>query len=74
MLSVCSVTTYLPHSKSLKAERGNEDVDEDCKEDEDRRYVVHPVQLGVLPHVVQIVLYCFQQKKKKEHEGSCLKR
>lgn len=43
---------------SLKAQCGDEDVDEDCEEDKDCGCVVQDVQPPVLPHVVQIVLRC----------------
>lgn len=42
----------LPNSISLKAERCDEDVDEDCEEDGDGSYVVYAGQPGVLPDVV----------------------
>lgn len=42
----------LPDYLSLQAKSRNEDVDEDSEEDEDRRRVVHPVQLAVFPRVV----------------------
>ena len=46
---------------SFKAERCNEDVDEDCEEDKDCSYIVHPIQLGMFPHVIQIVLHFMGQ-------------
>ncbi len=43
---------------ALKSKSCDEDVDEDGEEDKDCRYVVHPVQHCVFPHVVQIILHC----------------
>lgn len=43
---------------ALKSQSCDEDIDEDGEEDEDRGKVVHRVQLGVFPRIVQIVLHC----------------
>lgn len=48
----------LPGNLSLKSKCCDEDVDEDGEEDEDCRHIVHSVQLGVFPHVVQVILHC----------------
>lgn len=50
---------------SLKAQRCDEDVDEDCEEDKYCRYVVHRVQLGMFPRVIQIILHCWHRKAQR---------
>ncbi len=60
----------------LKPKRCDEDVDEDSEEDKDRRHIVHSVQLGVFPHVVQIILHCWHtiaQEQKLNELHVCLK-
>lgn len=59
----------LPDSIPLKSKRCDEDVDEDGEEDKDRCYIVHPVQLGMFPHIVQIVLHCRHRitEQQKQH-------
>lgn len=55
---------------ALKSKRCDEDVDEDGEEDKNCRYVVHPVQRCVFPHVVQIILHCghsITQQQQKQH-------
>lgn len=42
---------------ALEAQRSDEDVDEDREEDEHRGCIVHPVQLGVFPSIIQIILH-----------------
>lgn len=58
----------LPVRVSLEAERRDEDVDEDREEDKDRCYVVHLVQLGVFPYIIQVIFHWWhthaQQQKK----------
>lgn len=66
----CVFCPGLPDSMSLKAECCDEDVDEDCEEDTDCCYVVHPVQLGVFPHIIQIVLHCWSESHKNKKKIS----
>lgn len=46
-----------PHHLSVQAQSCDEDVDEDGEEDEDCGHV-HPVQLGVFPHITEVKFHC----------------
>lgn len=43
---------------TLKSQRCDEDVDENREEDKDCCYIIHSVEFGVFPHIVEIALHC----------------
>lgn len=75
---VC-VSRPVPESVPLKAQRRDKDVDENREEDQNSCHIIHPVQLGVFTHVVQIVLHCCHRveakqnnyRYKKKTRGNC---
>lgn len=66
----CVICSGLPHRLTLKSQSGDEDVDEDSEENKDRGRVVHPVQLGVFPLIVQIILHCCQKITPKQKKNN----